>query len=34
MLMKARNEGSLVRMVVLEIEMGVEADSGCVCKLS
>lgn len=34
MLLKARNEGSLVRMVVLETEMGVEADSGCVCKLS
>lgn len=32
--MKARNEGSLVRTVVPEIEMGVEADSGCVCKLS
>ena len=34
MLMKARNEDSLVRMVVLETEMGVEADAGCVCKLS
>lgn len=29
MLVKARNEGGVVRMVLVEMKMGVRTDSGC-----